>query len=115
MKTLYILSNEKLDKLMAVIASTVSFGTVQEGLLVQELPSVRVCFADLRSSSTMMTDVAGIADALLSLRTKPVGDKYLSALEVVWVNIPGVEENPFGDLGYFRIRAHAHRTPDTQP
>ena len=115
MKTLYILPNEKLDRLLAVIASTASFGTVQEGGLSQEFPSIRVCFADLRSSFTMMADIAVIADALLALRTIPVGGLDLVALEVVWVNIPDAKENPFGDTGFFRIRAHAHQTPDTQP
>jgi len=110
MKTLHILSNEKLDRLMAVIASMVSFGTVQEGGLSQELPSIRVCFADLRSSFTMMADIAVIADALLALRSTPVDGLDLAALEVVWVNIPDAEENPFCDTGCFRIRAHAHQT-----
>lgn len=86
MKTLHILSNEKLDRLMAVVASTASFGTVQEGGLSQELPSIRVCFADLRSSFTMMADIAVIADALLALRTMPVGGLDLTVRAVQFLD-----------------------------
>ena len=121
MKTLYILPNEKLDKLMVAVAALTSFGSPDlETMLAQRLPPVHVCFAELRSSFTMMADIAVIADALLALRHTPVDGLDLAALEVRWINTPDAEKNPFCDVGFFGIQAYAHKpaelttTSDTQ-
>lgn len=104
------LTNEKMNEYMIAIANLVSFGKVDlETMLIQQLPLVHVCLADLRSSHTMLSDVAAIADALLSLRSKPVGELDLTALEVKWCNILDPKENPFGDIGFFLIQAYTNR------
>lgn len=102
--------NEKLNEYMIAVANLASFGKADlETMLAQQLPPIHVCFADLRSSFTMMEYVAAIGDELLSLHSKPVGGRELTALKVKWCNVLDPEENPSGDTGFFLIQAYANR------
>ncbi len=101
---------EKWDRFMCALAEVLSFGEDAKYELVRELTPVRVCFVGLNSSNQPIQDVATVTDFLFNLRAESVEGVKVEAAQIVWVNVPDVEHNPFGETGYFLTKIYAHNS-----
>jgi hypothetical protein len=98
-----------LDGFFCRVADLMSFGKAPSGGVVAELPRTKtLCFSDFASTSDPFGLLASVVEPLMSWRLDPrYKGREVVALEVVWLNIPHKQNNPFQDIGFFYALAYS--------
>lgn len=103
-----------LNNFFCRVADLLSFGKVPSGAVVAELPRTKtLCFSEFASTSDPFGLLASVVEPLIPWRLDPYykGRKVV-ALEVVWLNIPHKQNNPFQEVGFFYTLAYSEGSMD---
>jgi hypothetical protein len=95
---------------MSALAEVLSFGEDAKYELVRELTPVHVCLVSLNSSNQPIQDIATVTDLLFNLRAENIEGIKVESAQVVWVNVPNAEHNPFSETGYLLTKIYAHNS-----
>lgn len=98
-----------LNSFFCRVADLLSFGKAPSGAVVAELPRTKtLCLSEFASTSDPFGLLASVVEPLISWRLDPhYKDRKVVALEVVWLNIPHRQNNPFQEIGFFYVLAYS--------
>ena len=98
-----------LDSFFCHVADLLSFGKEPSKGLYLIVPYTKtLCFSDFANTPDPFGLLADVVEPLMSWRLDPYcRGRKVSALRVMWLNIPHRQDNPFQEIGFFYAIAYS--------